>query len=286
MTGLRVPDYVRESPGAHGGAVLLDARSGHCFAMNPVAGLLWQEWRRSRDFETGVRVTARRFPGPCQDLIRGDARQLADALLARGLLITCAPGGPPAPAPGDRSATCSGQGPAHGDGAVTSVRGPVDGAPAPVGGRRAAGGAEVAMAADPAADPSGEGRSPVRRPLPLGLLGLLIALVLIRLPFRTLLRIVRWTLRRWCRREATAAQATAALAAVRQAAARYPGRAACLETSLASLVLLALSRHRVTWCIGTAADPCRFHAWIQAQGIPITASDEHGIEAFRRLLTT
>ncbi|MFF9089931.1 lasso peptide biosynthesis B2 protein [Streptomyces sp. NPDC014991] len=285
MTRLHVPDHVRESPGAHGGAVLLDARSGHCFALNPVAGLLWQEWRRSRDFETGVRVTARQFPEPCQDLIRRDARRLADALLDRGLLATCPTSGPPAPAAGDRSVTSSRHGPGPDHGAGTSVRGPVDRAPAPVGERRTAGGAEVDMAADLPADPSREGRSPVRRTLPVGLLGLLVALVLIRLPFRTLLRVVRWTLHRWCRQEATAAQAAAALATVRQAAARYPGRAACLETSLASLVLLALSRRRVTWCIGTAADPCRFHAWIQAQDVPITAADEHGIEAFRGVLT-
>ncbi|MEU2065006.1 lasso peptide biosynthesis B2 protein [Streptomyces sp. NPDC013455] len=138
------------------------------------------------------------------------------------------------------------------------------------------------MAADPGARAPRPGGLPVRRTPPLGLLGLLIALLLIRLPFRVLLRVVRWTSRHWCRYEATGAQGAAALAAVRQAAARHPGRAACLETSLASLTLLAL-RRRLTWCIGTAADPLRFHAWIETAAGPVMAADEQGIDAFRRI---
>jgi hypothetical protein len=38
---------------------------------------------------------------------------------------------------------------------------------------------------------------------------------------------------------------------------------ACLEESAAVAVLLAASRHRVTWCHGAAADPVRLHAWVE-----------------------
>ncbi|MER5292948.1 lasso peptide biosynthesis B2 protein [Streptomyces pharetrae] len=287
MNRLHVPDFVQESPGDHGDAVLLDTRSGHCFAMNPVAGLLWQEWRRSRDFETGVRVTAHHFPELSRDLIRHDARQLADALLERGLLTACPAGGQPDPPPGEKPVAATGNGPGDGPGAPGTAAGQAPRAHPPADDARSgAGTAEVTMAADPGAQAPRPGRLPVRRTPPLGLLCLLIALVLIRLPFPVLLRVVRWTSHHWCRLDATGAQAAAALAAVRQAAARYPGRAACLETSLAALTLLALRRRRTTWCIGTAADPYRFHAWIETEAGPVMATDEQGIDAFRRILTT
>ncbi|MEU2062363.1 lasso peptide biosynthesis B2 protein [Streptomyces sp. NPDC013455] len=284
MKRLHVPDFVQDSPGDHGDAVLLDTRSGHCFAMNPVAALLWQEWRRSRDFETGVRATARHFPELSRDLIRQDARQLADALLERGLLTACPAGRRPAPPADERLPAVAGHGSAGGPETAETVDGRAHRAHSLAGGRRAAGAAEVTMAADPEAHSPRPGRLPARHTPPLGLLGLLIALVLIRLPFRVLLRVVRWTSRHWCRHDATGAQGAAALAAVRQAAARYPGRAACLETSLASLMLLALRRRRATWCIGTAADPFRFHAWIETAAGPVMAADEQGIDAFRRIL--
>ncbi|MGA5042023.1 lasso peptide biosynthesis B2 protein [Streptomyces capoamus] len=286
MNRLQVPDFVRESPGDNGDAVLLDTRSGHCFAMNPVAGLLWQEWRRSRDFETGVRLTARQFPQLSRDVIRRDARRLADALLERGLLTACAPGPQPSPSAGEEPVAAGGCGPADGPGAAGTADDAAHRARGLAHGMRAAGTAEVTMAADPAADPSRPHRRPGRRRTPpLGLLGLLIALLLIRLPFRTLLGAVRWVSRHWCRHEATGAQGAAALAAVRQAAARYPGRAACLETSLASLMVLALRRRRAAWCIGTAADPFRFHAWIETEGSPVLAADEPDLDAFRPILT-
>ncbi len=58
MTRLSVSEYVRESASPHGGSVLLDVRSGHCFAMNPMAHTLWQEWHRSGNFDSAVLVLA------------------------------------------------------------------------------------------------------------------------------------------------------------------------------------------------------------------------------------
>lgn len=62
---------------------------------------------------------------------------------------------------------------------------------------------------------------------------------------------------------ATAEQAARAVHAVRRAGLIVPGRVACLEESAAVAVLLAVSRRRVTWCHGAAADPVRLHAWVE-----------------------
>ncbi|MGW2704581.1 lasso peptide biosynthesis B2 protein [Streptomyces sp. NPDC001340] len=275
MTRLDVPGHVRESQGAHGGAVLLDVRSGHCFAMNSVAKVLWQEWRRSRDFDAGVRVTAQLFPEACHERIQEDARDLVDALVSRGLLATGCHDteGEGSASAGSTGAPAveTGHRPPDRPGAARAVHNPVS--------------AEVPMAAAPLRPRHTGGGARTTALGLLGLLGLLGALLLIRLPFRTVLRVVEWTGRRWCRREATPSQGAASLAAVRRAAVLYPGRAACLETSLATFMMLALGRRRTDWCIGTAVDPYRFHAWIEAQGTPVRAPDDYGAEAFRRILS-
>jgi hypothetical protein len=48
---------------------------------------------------------------------------------------------------------------------------------------------------------------------------------------------------------------------------------------------LALTGRRVVWCIGTADDPYRFHAWVEAQGVAIASPDEYGNTDFRRVLS-
>lgn len=65
---------------------------------------------------------------------------------------------------------------------------------------------------------------------------------------------------------------TAALmivAAVRHAASWWPGRAACLETSLAATWLAALRGQPVTWCHGVRPHPYTFHAWVEADQTPV-----------------
>ncbi|MGH8887819.1 MAG: lasso peptide biosynthesis B2 protein [Egibacteraceae bacterium] len=106
------------------------------------------------------------------------------------------------------------------------------------------------------------------------------ALVCARLAVRTLrfgwLTVATGRLQRRCRRPATAQGAAAALAAVRWATLRVPGRAACLEVSLAATALLAARRRSVTWCLGVAADPVRTHAWIEVDGRPVGEPPETG----------
>lgn len=285
MTRLSVSEHVRKSTSPHGGGVLLDVRSGHCFAMNSMAHTLWQEWHRSGDFDSAVLVLAGRYPDVRHDRIRADAQQLADDLIHLGLLTAHtsprtpsaagqhrdrypAAAAPPPPA----EQTPAEQAPAE---QAPAEQAPAEVPPAP---------AQMTMAAAPVRD---DGSRSVRGAATavLGLFALLGALLLIRLPLRTVSRTVRWTARIWCRREATPEQAAASLAAVRRAARWYPGRAACLELSLATLGLLALTGRRVVWCIGTADDPYRFHAWVEAQGVAIASPDEYGTTDFRRVLS-
>lgn len=95
---------------------------------------------------------------------------------------------------------------------------------------------------------------------------LLLAAGLLRLSFRRSLSLVRATRSNWCLREASPDHAEDIAAAVGRAARWYPGRAACLEQSLACVLLAALLRRRVLWCLGAEPDPYRFHAWVEVNG--------------------
>ncbi|WP_435172722.1 lasso peptide biosynthesis B2 protein [Actinacidiphila sp. bgisy145] len=64
-------------------------------------------------------------------------------------------------------------------------------------------------------------------------------------------------------RPATSEQAAGAVNAVRRAGWYSPGRTACLEESVAAVLLLSARRLGVRWCHGVASDPIRLHAWVQ-----------------------
>jgi hypothetical protein len=64
-------------------------------------------------------------------------------------------------------------------------------------------------------------------------------------------------------RHATPSQTGSAVLAVRHAGWYGPGRTACLEESIAAVLLLAARRRAVWWCHGIASDPIRLHAWVQ-----------------------
>jgi hypothetical protein len=87
-----------------------------------------------------------------------------------------------------------------------------------------------------------------------------------------------------CRRPATPRQATQAVEAVRRAAWRSPGRTACLEESVATVLLLAARRLAVVWCHGVAADPVRLHAWVQTWD-GTTAAEPGTTRAYTPVLT-
>jgi hypothetical protein len=71
------------------------------------------------------------------------------------------------------------------------------------------------------------------------------------------------------RRAATREDVLAALHAVRWMARRVPARVACLESSVAGTVAVALRGRRVHWVHGIAGDPVRMHAWLETDGLPV-----------------
>ncbi len=97
--------------------------------------------------------------------------------------------------------------------------------------------------------------------------GLALALVLLRLPFRHTVRAARLA-RCLGRRELDAARAEALVGAVRHTARWWPGRAACMETSLGAVLAAALLGRRLDWCLGArfAPPPVEYHAWAELPG--------------------
>ncbi|WP_138905567.1 lasso peptide biosynthesis B2 protein, partial [Streptomyces albidochromogenes] len=118
-----------------------------------------------------------------------------------------------------------------------------------------------------------------------GWLGLCLALVLLRLPFRVPAQAVDVLKRPRSRlRPATMRQAESMLAVVSRAADGYPGRAACLEHSLGTVLGLALAGLAADWCLGSADDPYRFHAWVEIDGETVTRQEADDRVPFRRVL--
>ncbi|MFC8794980.1 lasso peptide biosynthesis B2 protein [Streptomyces cinereoruber] len=71
--------------------------------------------------------------------------------------------------------------------------------------------------------------------------------------------------RRVGRRPLGPASAEALMGAVRHAARWWPGRAACMETSLGAVLAAALLGRRLDWCLGArfAPPPVEYHAWAE-----------------------
>ncbi|MGW7054217.1 lasso peptide biosynthesis B2 protein [Streptomyces sp. NPDC054887] len=243
MTDLRIPPHVHAGEAPHGGTVLFNARSGQWYAMNGTARALWEEWHRTGDFDTGVRAVADRYPAVRYDHVRLDAEKLAGDLAERGLVATEEK---PAPVAG----TAAKAGEAGGNEQVAGAASPADG----VRCLRAAGWA-----------------------------GLVLALLLLRLPFGAPVHTVG-ALKRSRRRPATMREAESVLAAVRRAADGYPGRAACLEHSLGTVLGLALTGRTADWCLGSADDPYRFHAWVEVAGETVTHPEDDDRVSYRRVL--
>lgn len=101
------------------------------------------------------------------------------------------------------------------------------------------------------------------------ILGGFVALLALRLlPLHRTLALVR-LIRRITPIPAQHTAAVRAARACRLLAYSYPGRAACLELSLATVLTSAVHRRHVDWCIGCRLDPCQSHAWVEADGVPV-----------------
>ncbi|MDS1269064.1 lasso peptide biosynthesis B2 protein [Lipingzhangella sp. LS1_29] len=99
--------------------------------------------------------------------------------------------------------------------------------------------------------------------------GVATALVVLRLlPLHRTLALVR-LLRRTSRAPAGRLAALRSAQACRRIARRFPGRTACLDVSLATVVTTALRWRSVSWCIGCRFSPCQSHAWVEVRGVPV-----------------
>ncbi|MFE0059928.1 lasso peptide biosynthesis B2 protein [Streptomyces sp. NPDC059003] len=87
-------------------------------------------------------------------------------------------------------------------------------------------------------------------------------------PLRVTLALVRG-LKRTTRRAAGRAEAGRIAAACTFAARYVPGRAACMERSLAVFLACCAGGARVDWCLGCRFDPCEAHAWVETGGVPV-----------------
>lgn len=86
-----------------------------------------------------------------------------------------------------------------------------------------------------------------------------------------------------CSREINIHEANIVWAAVCYPNSLFLGRLACLESSLA-FVLLALAKGlSATWCVGVATQPFRAHAWVEISGEPFRESKLK--QDFRKLIT-
>jgi hypothetical protein len=112
-----------------------------------------------------------------------------------------------------------------------------------------------------------------------------LALLLLRLPFRRTVAAFKFVKRRRARRPATRPEALQAIAAAKRVSRFHPGRVACLELSLTAALTVALRGGEVQWCLGVASDPQAFHAWIEAEGEPVTDPFDEPIPAtYQRVL--
>ncbi|WP_328916265.1 MULTISPECIES: lasso peptide biosynthesis B2 protein [unclassified Streptomyces] len=225
----RVNDGVHWHTGERGGAIL-NLGTGRWYWLNPTAAALWELLTDPDSDDPAAISTA---PGPLAGVpamkVGADLADLAEQLLAMGVL-SAAPAGAKVP---------------------RTPRIPAQ--PVPASGRTEC--SEVASTAPERGAPAALWAA---------------AAMLHILPTSTVVRLAHGLRHRaGGHRTVDTGQASAALTAVRRACAWYPGRAACLETSLAAALLCWAHRLPVTWNLGVRFDPHECHAWIAVDGQPV-----------------
>lgn len=111
---------------------------------------------------------------------------------------------------------------------------------------------------------------------------LVVGLALRVLPFARVTFGARWLVSR-ARHSATDREVLRVLRAIDSGARFVPFRVACLERSLAAVLVLGLRRRAVTWCQGVRTPPFASHAWLDDKaGEPI--GEPTTTTTYRRLL--
>ncbi|WP_229697741.1 lasso peptide biosynthesis B2 protein [Nonomuraea cavernae] len=214
--------------------VVVDVRTEHCHALNSTAALVWEVLRSGGTVADAVEALADRHVDQPRERLRADVTGFVAELREAGLLR---------PAPPSVSTSAPGIEKTEETEQAEEVEG---------GERRASG---VPMA-----------RGPAGRPSPASVVFLLAAVTLLALPVRFSSRLARRAHRRLGHRPLPVDRAERMTAEVKKAAAIFPGRAACFEISLATVLWAAALGHRLDWCWGVLPDPFTFHAWVETQG--------------------
>jgi hypothetical protein len=116
------------------------------------------------------------------------------------------------------------------------------------------------------------------RPTPLqrlyGAVAFVTTVLLLRLPLRRATTLLRM-LHRLPLREPAPRRAASIVGAVRSAGAWWPGRAACLETSLAASLAAVALGYRLSWCLGVRflPPPRVYHAWVETTAGPVAEAE-------------
>lgn len=245
MLTVEVTGHVLHTSDESGRVVILDLAAGEWVVLNQTAGELWRSWQAGAGIDQAVNSVVERNPGVPAAAIRADAEQLLGELLARRYV-----------APADPAARPANPVPALAEHGFTADR-------------------DRAVGAVMAAPPVGHSPAPLPRSrVALALIFLIAADVLLRCSFRRSVALVRLSRQSWCRSTLPGWRASETAEAVRRAARWYPGRAACLERSLAAVLLAIAVRRRLDWCLGAVPDPYRFHAWVAVAGEPVPAADD------------
>ncbi|GLY49561.1 lasso peptide biosynthesis B2 protein [Lentzea sp. NBRC 102530] len=114
---------------------------------------------------------------------------------------------------------------------------------------------------------------------------LLVAVVLLRLPLRASIAVVLRLKRNLVRRPATVTEGLAVLELAHAMSRWFPGRMACMELSLTTVLMGAARRQGLEWCFGHSRDPLTFHSWVESGGVVVQRGDDEPVaDTYQRVL--
>lgn len=132
---------------------------------------------------------------------------------------------------------------------------------------RRAGGVPIAL-------PEGRGVSMPPGRTALTACHLLASVVLLRFPLRWSIALVLRLRRILGRRPATVPEGVDVLRDVHAVSRWFPGRVACMELSLTTVLIAAWRGLELSWCFGHSRDPLTFHSWVETQGVVVHHDDD------------
>ena len=119
----------------------------------------------------------------------------------------------------------------------------------------------------------------------LAAVGLLASVVLLRFPLRWSIVLVLRLKRNLARRPATVPEGSAVLRGVHAVSRWFPGRVACMELSLTTVLIGAVRGIGLDWCFGHSRDPLTFHSWVETQGVVVQHDDDEPVSpTYERVL--